>query len=487
MVRKESLIDKGTRVALQKVIQGIANRSEKQLFTILTLLSKIAPDKDYKQILENIAKGFQEGNTSFYKTILRMLKTAHPEVVKKIINNLVLNEMFFGNRWRTQWKKDNNLHPPVFLVISPTYACNLNCKGCYAGLYGNRYRLEYELVQRIIREANEMGIYFFTISGGEPFFWKDLFRMLEEFDDSYFLIYTNGTLINKDVAARLANLGNATPAISVEGYEEETDYRRGKGVFKKVMEAMDNLREAGVIFGASITHTSVNHEIITSDAFWDMLIDKGVSYSWIFQLVPVGKDANDINYMPTPQQRLERYEAITRIRNTKPIMIADFWNDGAYVNGCLAGGAKYLHIDAKGYVEPCVFAHFAVDNIREKSLREAIQAPFFKAIRKINPYSKNLLAPCMIIDHPAILRSFVNKYGAVPTHDGAETILTTIKDEVDRRAREWENLSRPVWERDFGSKGYKATFGVYCVEKGPILPEKDVKKTGEKEQKSAAS
>ncbi len=483
MERKESIIDRGTRKVLQKAIQGVANRSEKQLFTMLNLLSKIAPDKDHKKVLKGIAKGFEEGNSSFYKTVLRMLKTAHPEVVKKIINNLILNEMFFGNRWRTQWKKDNNLHPPVFLVISPTYACNLNCKGCYAGLYGNKYRLEYELVQRIIREANDMGIYFFTISGGEPFFWKDLFKMLEEFNDSYFLIYTNGTLINKDVATRLAELGNATPAISVEGYEEQTDYRRGKGVFKKIMEAMDNLREAGVIFGASITHTSVNHETIISDEFWDMLIDKGVAYSWIFQLVPVGKDANDINYMPTPQQRLERYEAITRIRSTKPIMIGDFWNDGAYVNGCLAGGAKYLHIDAKGYVEPCVFAHFAVDNIRDKSLKEILQSPFFKAIRKINPYTRNLLAPCMIIDHPTILRSFVKKYGAFPTHDGAETILTTIKDEVDRRAKEWERLSRPVWERDFESKGYKATFGVYCLEKGPILAEEEKRKN----TKSAAS
>ncbi|HID15625.1 MAG TPA: radical SAM protein, partial [Candidatus Atribacteria bacterium] len=476
MQRKESIVDRGTRVVLQKAIQGIANRSEKQLFTMLNLLSKIAPDKDHRQVLESVAKGFKEGTSSFYKTILRMLKTAHPEVVKKIINNLILNEMFFGNKWRTQWRKENNLHPPVFLVISPTYACNLNCKGCYAGLYGNKYRLEYELVQRIIREANEMGIYFFTISGGEPFFWKDLFRMLEEFDDSYFLIYTNGTLINKSVASRLAELGNATPAISIEGYEAETDYRRGSGVFKKIMEAMDNLVEVGVIFGASITHTSVNHDIIISDEFWDMLISKGVAYSWIFQLVPVGKDADDINYMPTPEQRLERYEAITRIRNTKSIMIADFWNDGAYVNGCLAGGAKYLHIDAKGYVEPCVFAHFAVDNIRDKSLKEVLRAPFFRAIRKINPYTKNLLAPCMIIDHPTILRSFTKKYGAVPTHDGAETILTIIKDEVDKRARKWQEISSPVWERDFASKGYKATFGVYCTDKEPVLPETDLDK-----------
>ena len=170
MEHKESIVDKGMRTVLQKTIQGIANRSEKQLFTMLNLLSKIAPDKDHKKVLESIAHGFKTGDSSFYKTILSMLKRAHPQVVKKIINNLILNEMFFGNKWRTQWKAENNLHPPVFMVISPTYACNLNCKGCYAGLYGNKYRLEYELVQRIIREANDMGIYFFTISGGEPFF-----------------------------------------------------------------------------------------------------------------------------------------------------------------------------------------------------------------------------------------------------------------------------------------------------------------------------
>jgi len=61
-------------------------------------------------------------------------------------------------------------------------------------------------------------------------------------------MYTNGTLIDKKMAKRMADLGNVVPQVSVEGFEKETDARRGKGVFKKILRAFENMREAGVPF-----------------------------------------------------------------------------------------------------------------------------------------------------------------------------------------------------------------------------------------------
>ena len=65
----------------------------------------------------------------------------------------------------------------------------------------------------------------------------------------------------------------------------------------------------------------------------------------------------------------------------------DFWNDGEYVNGCIAGGRDYLHINANGDIEPCAFIHYADSNIKEKTLLEAYQSPLFMQYRRNQPFN----------------------------------------------------------------------------------------------------
>jgi MoaA/NifB/PqqE/SkfB family radical SAM enzyme len=91
------------------------------------------------------------------------------------------------------------------------------------------------LIHRVLREAQEMGVYFVTVSGGEPFIRPDLLDIFAAHGDQYFQVYTNGTLIDRKMAQTLSRLGNVLPAISVEGWEKETDARRGPGAFRKIL------------------------------------------------------------------------------------------------------------------------------------------------------------------------------------------------------------------------------------------------------------
>jgi hypothetical protein len=127
------------------------------------------------------------------------------------------------------------------------------------------------------------------------------------------------------------------------------------------------------------------------------------------------------------------------------MLLADFWNDGPLTGGCIAGGRSYLHVNSSGDVEPCVFTHFAVDNIAQKSLCEALQSDFFKAIRSRIPYCENYLRPCMIIDHPAMLREIVGSFSARPTHPGADALLDDLKDELDRYAARYGEIADAEW------------------------------------------
>ncbi len=381
-----------------------------------------------------------------------VMERLSPNVRKKIIQNLFVNAFLTGTDKREiEMPRKEGFKPPMLLVISPTMRCNLRCPGCYAGEYEQDQGLPTELVDRIIREAKSMGTYFITMSGGEIFMRPDMFDIWKEHDDVFFQLYTNGTLIDDKVAARLEECGNVAPMISLEGFRERTDARRGPGAFDRVLSAMDSLREAGVMFGASFTETRENMEEIASDEILDLLVEKGALVAWYFQYIPIGREPH-IELMPTPQQRDWLRRRLLDIREEKAIFIGDFWNDGYYVEGCIAAGREYIHINANGDVEPCVFCHFAVDNIKEKTLKEVLNSDFMKAIRREQPYRENYLTPCMLIDEPDVLRRTVARYHAYPTHDGAETLVTTLKGEIDEYARSYRAIADEVWERDYKRK-----------------------------------
>jgi MoaA/NifB/PqqE/SkfB family radical SAM enzyme len=322
--------------------------------------------------------------------------------------------------------------------------CNLRCIGCYASEYAKNDEMALGLLDRILREAKEMGIYFITISGGEPFFRKDLLDLLAKHDDIYFQVYSNGTLIDAPLADRLAELGHVVPSISVEGFEAETDARRGEGTFERILSAMRNLRDRGVFFGFSATATRRNNELLVSDAFVDFWRGQGCSFGWYFNYIPIGREPR-LDLMPTPEQRLHRRRRLMDLRERLPMLLMDFWNDGALVGGCMAGGRYYVHINVHGDVEPCVFAQFAVDNIRSKSLHEVLDSPFFRRIRARQPYSDDYLKPCMIIDHPHVLRELVRESGARPTYEGGDALLTSAADGLDAYARRWGELADAEW------------------------------------------
>lgn len=442
------------KLIIKSIIKKLSDVSDKNIIRILKL-SKRLTSKEYKQTVKFIIDKAKSNHLvlNLFRDIVNKLNS---NCRNKLAENLFINSLLIGSKIRDRYKEIYGYKPPYLMVISPTMKCNLRCIGCYAGEYQQKQDLDFETVDRILTEAKEkLGIYFVTISGGEPSVWPHLFDIFKKHNDMYFQIYTNGTLITKEIANKLAEVGNVACAISVEGYETETDKRRSKGVYKKVLNAMENLKEAGVLFGFSATPTKINSDIISSDEFVDFYINQGCSFGWYFQYIPIGLKP-DVSLMSTPEQRLNLMNKIKEMRNIKKIFFGDFWNDGPFVGGCMAaasrnGSGSYFHINCNGDVEPCVFCHFAVDNIKNKSLIEAINSDFFNEIRNKQPYSENLLRPCAIIDNPEVLRNAVKSHNAHPTHPGADSL---IKDEkiikhLDNYSLKWQELTDPIWEKEY--------------------------------------
>ena len=436
----------------KQLLPMVGRMSDRDLGRLLFLTRKLAPTDFTRSFIDTLDRMREEQHPTI-ELIRRVIRQTSPHVRKRLVNSLLVKELMQGNVIRERIRSEGLAAPQTYL-ISPTMRCNLRCAGCYASNYSMKDDLEFEVIDRILTEGEELGMFWVTILGGEPFVRQDMWEIYKRHNDIFFQIYTNGTLIDKEAAKKLAELGNVLVNFSLEGFEEDTDARRGKGVFQKIMQGMDNLREVGVPFGFSSMVTRHNVDTIISDEFNDMLIEKGCLIGWHFLYIPVGFHP-DTSLMPTAAQReLMRRRGAQRIRNEKPIFVIDFWNDAPYVGGCIAGGRNYFHINARGDVEPCIFVHLAADNIKQKSLKEVINSPYFRGIRARQPYTDNLLRPCMIIDHTHVLRGLCDEFHPCPTDGPVCELVTTLVSDLDRYSQEVAGILDPVWEREFAARHF---------------------------------
>ena len=433
------------KIILKKSLRIFSSISDKNIVKLAYLVEQFTPQV-YKSTVRSIGNLYEKKHPALALT-KRFFTDTNENCQEKFIENLILTGFLENYEKREEWKAAYGAVPLYMPLISPTMRCNLRCPGCYAQNYKKEEDLDFEILDRIITESKETGTTaLFTILGGEPFLRDDLFEIYKKHSDAYFQVYTNGTLINEKIAQKLAEAGNVFPQLSVEGLEKETDERRGKGTFKKVMEAMDILREKGVLFGCSVCVASNNVEAVTSDDFVDLMVKKGAFMGWYFLYMPVCGDKN-IRLMPTPEQR--NYLRIRRnyIRATKPFFIIDFTNDAPRLGGCIA--AKwYCHITNFGDVEPCIFTHFAQTNVKNTSLKEAVNCQFFKEIRARQPYNSNLLMPCMLTDKPEVIRELNAICKLRPTHPGAQTLIEDLKDDLDKYSHDVHQVFDKIWEEE---------------------------------------
>ncbi len=426
---------------IKKAFRVLSTASDKNIIRLANLTERLAPQALKAKV--RFVKNLYEKKHPALLLTKRVLADVNKNCQEKFLNNFILTGLL-----ENQKKRDRSVvqgSAPLFtLLISPTMRCNLRCKGCYAQNYKKEDDLSFELLDKIIQEAKEMGAAFFTILGGEPFIREDLFDIYKKHSDAYFQVYTNGALIDKKIAQKLVGVGNISLQISIEGFEKETDERRGKGTFEKAIRAMDILKENGAPFGYSVCVTRKNAEVVTSDEFVDLMIEKGALIGWYFLYMPVCGDKN-IELMPLPEQRNQQRIRLNHIRATKPVFVIDFWNDAPYVGGCIAG-KYYSHITNFGDVEPCIFTHFAQANIKNTSLKEAMKCQFFKEIRKRQPYSPNLLMPCMLIDHPKVIRELCRICKPYSTHPNAKAPTKDLKDDLDKYSLEVHRIYDKVWK-----------------------------------------
>ena len=416
---------------------GIVDAMEK-------LLGDAWPEGAFDTLRKSLGKGGKW--TQYFDN---MLEYADVEYIKGLVMAFGFEGGFTGFNRTNKLGEELGISIPWIILFDPTSACNLHCTGCWASEYSHQLNLSFEDMDKIVSEGKEIGIKTYIMTGGEPMVRKnDIVKLAEKHKDCGFMLFTNGTLVDQKFCDDMKRLKNIVLSMSIEGMEEATDKRRGKGVFKKVMDTMDLLRANGLYYGTSICYTRDNCEAVTSDEFLDFLIAKGVGFSWYFHFMPVGMDAAP-ELVPTPEQREYMYHRLREVRaheGGKPIFLMDFQNDGEYVSGCIAGGKYYCHINPNGDVEPCVFIHYSNANIHDMPLLECLKQPLFRKYQEGQPFNKNLLQPCPMLENPELLRKLVEESGAKSTDMMCPESVQHLCSKCDNYAKAWEPVAERLWE-----------------------------------------
>ncbi|MBQ2305430.1 MAG: radical SAM protein, partial [Firmicutes bacterium] len=263
---------------------------------------------------------------------------------------------------------------------------------------------------RIFDEADDIGVSFILLAGGEPLLRRDIIEAAGKKPNILFPIFTNGTYIDEKYFALFDRSRNLVPIMSIEGEKETTDLRRGEGVYDMLIANMDELKRRGLIFGASVTVTTENVKEVTSDAFLQKLSDRGCKAVIFVEFVPVTDESTEL--APGDDEREYLAGEIERLRDDHPEMVyISFPGDEKSSGGCVAAGRGFFHINSHGGAEPCPFSPYSDVNIRDTSLREALHSPLFTALRSGNILMDDHEGGCVLFEKREQVEEILRRSG----------------------------------------------------------------------------
>lgn len=449
MTAKDKIQRSMASVTFDAIYKYIKKSPEENLVKFINFAEKLVGGSFPKKNFDAFRSAVQDKENVWHSFAMNVIDGIDGDVLKKMLLAFGLGAGINGTKAVRENREKYKCNIPFLMLFDPTSACNMRCKGCWSAEYGHKSNLTLDEMRSIVSQGSELGTHLYMMTGGEPLIKKnEILTLCRENPDCMFLAYTNATLIDQAFCDEMKKVGNLSLALSIEGTEESNDFRRGEGAYRKTIEAMDLLKKNGLFYGISVCYTSKNIPYVTSDEFLDLMISKGVLFGLYFNYMPVGHDAI-VDLIPTPEQRVEMYKWLRRIRNGKtgkPMFVMDFQNDAEYVGGCIAGGRNYFHINSEGDMEPCVFIHYSDSNIREKTILEGLQSPLFKAYRHDQPFNDNHLRPCPMLENPDCLRRMIAQTGAKSTDLIEPESADTLCAKCDRFANAWQPVADELWK-----------------------------------------
>lgn len=349
--------------------------------------------------------------------VANVIKSALKATMKNPKEALFMTEFALATKKATEKRKraeKEGEHIPAFLISSITSSCNLHCAGCYSRQNhacsdeAPVDQLSAEEWNKIFDEAEELGISFILLAGGEPLLRSDVISEAARHKSILFPIFTNGLFIADKYMDMFDKYRNLVPIISIEGDRDTTDTRRGKGVYDKVMESMKLIKDKDLIFGVSVTVTTENMDEVYSREFIDKLTELGCKAVIYVEFVPVTEEAKHL--APDDEAREVMKNKLDELRaDVEEMVFISFPGDEKSSGGCVAAGRGFFHINSHGGAEPCPFSPYSDINVKETSLREALQSKLFRSLQEQGLLMEDHAGGCTLFARRAEVEKLINE------------------------------------------------------------------------------
>ena len=338
---------------------------------------------EYRRLLDSLNSLYlRRGALVFVADPKKLLSTvvSNPSII--IARTRMVIRQVKSASTRAGYEREGLLIPHL-LLLTITHRCNLTCSGCYMR---NRQvqqisEMNFDEIRSVVSQARDLGVANIVILGGEPLLrWKEILGIARMFPDFPFLLFTNGLLLNDEVAKEMVSCSNVIPFISFDGFREETDARRGSGVFDRLLSVCALLNDRLLFFGCSVTVTRENIDTVLGEPFMQTLIGTGARAVTLIPFVPTMPGTDGL--VLTPGQKRTLIESIPELSRKFPAVFVPVPGDVEVFGGCLAAGRGFIHVTPTGDLEPCAMVPYSDANLKTVPLKEALRSPFLAAIRK---------------------------------------------------------------------------------------------------------
>jgi MoaA/NifB/PqqE/SkfB family radical SAM enzyme len=311
-------------------------------------------------------------------------------------------------RRRKTWLA-KGLQVPPLLIASITGKCNLHCPGCYARRpdWAAGPELTIDRWRAIFTEADQLGISLIMVAGGEPLTRPEILSVTRDFPHIIFPLFTNGLLLDETLVAQLKRQHHVIPVISLEGFELETDARRGRGVYDRVRRVIGKLEGSGVFLGVSLTVSRRNFPVLTDERFFRTLYDTGCRLFIFVEFTPVDAGTEELTLTHDQKIELERRKADFKERYGG--VVIGFPGDEEQYGGCLAAGRGFVHVGPDGSLQPCPFAPFSDAGLATQSLADALRSELLSKIRDGHARLQETTGGCALWTNREWVRSLMSK------------------------------------------------------------------------------
>jgi len=355
--------------------------------------------------LNDVTRLMSRGINSLLQDALRV-SVGNPGFAQFLLKSVLWQKRAAGRRARLEKK---GLHVPAFMICSITGRCNLRCKGCYAHreFGGVPDELTAGRWLSLWQEARDLGVSFVLVAGGEPFVRQDVIDAIRDVPEIIFPVFTNGLLLKDETLAQVRGINNLVPVISLEGFQHETDDRRGEGVYRRLEETIGRLAANKSFFGVSLTVTEANASIVTSDEFISEVVAAGCRLFFFVEYVPVQEGTENLVLSFPVRSALRR--RVVELREKYSALFVAFPGDEEEMGGCLAAGRGFVHINPAGNLEPCPFAPYSDANVRDVSLAEALRSRFLDEVRARHTLLNEGASGCALWENRELVRHLLSQ------------------------------------------------------------------------------